>query len=293
MATFFTCPHCSNVVRAPDEWAGHQAGCPHCRVRLLVPGRRHIVRNSWVVLGACTVVALAVVAGATFVLGHSIGRLKDKSELGAAEAQARDLARKLAVTESDLADGRQAAAAVRTERDALASKLDEVTRDRNAKLAVTKKREDTIREMEGKLKAALAVGVLGNRREADLELALLHDLKKLQGTWKATKFLVNGADLGPELEMNGFEFECRLDRLITVGGVASTGVFVLRPGATPSEIDLRSEQLHGGKAIEGIYSFEGETVVLCFARAGEARPTRFEPGNRVALIHLSKAIKKN
>ena len=281
------CPSCVYPVNVPDHSAGRRVVCPHCRMPFIVPGRL-ATGLSWLVIGSAAVVVLAILLGGALVLGHRMGRSKDKGELWAAEAQVQGLSRKLNEAESDLA-------AKHAAREQLVAKLDELGRDREALLATAKKREDasaaTIRELDGKLKAALGVAALGSRREADMaEDSYFRDLRKFQGTWKPTRFHVNGEDIAATLA--AYEFECRFDKLVsTVDG--PTGEILLRPGMTPPQIDLKpGKNFNGGKLIEGIYSFDAEGLVLCFARNGEARPVRFDPVNTVAVLHLSK-VKKN
>src|SRR4051812_37164471 len=32
-----SCPNCSSVIRAPDDWAGKPCRCPKCRTRIVIP----------------------------------------------------------------------------------------------------------------------------------------------------------------------------------------------------------------------------------------------------------------
>ena len=293
MLTQVTCSKCSGVISIPNEWSGKRAACPHCRTPFLVPGQS-IDRPPPARFGvaAAVVIALAVAAACGIVIGHRKGRSDDKQELRVAESTAQSLTEKLSAAQVALTDARSVAANRKAERDALAAELG----DRERILATVQQREAVaaaeVRKLEGKLSAALAVAALGNRRDEEKPAAEWRDLLKLQGAWTPTKFTVNGSDLAPQLAANATQFECQSDKLVSqqVGG--PTGLIKLRPGKSPPEIDLTpGKEFNGGQTIEGSYTFEGEKVILCFARAGAVRPTKFEAADKVALLWLERAKK--
>lgn len=65
--------------------------------------------------------------------------------------------------------------------------------------------------------------------------------------------------------------------------------FKLDAGKTPKEIDLLATK-PGGEASLGIYSLDGDTLKICFARAAAARPTEFrtKPGDKRHLLTFKR-----
>lgn len=104
------------------------------------------------------------------------------------------------------------------------------------------------------------------------------DQDKLQGVWRRVSGMENGKRMsatkakGVTLTITGSRFT------ITRGDqTLNDGVVRLDTESMPAVLDLAaSERGNEGSVLRGIYKFEGERLVTCVARAGAARPTRFE-----------------
>lgn len=124
------------------------------------------------------------------------------------------------------------------------------------------------------------------------------ELAKFDGTWVGVSGIMDGTPLEPEV--------CRQYVDVVKGGkvvttykgkeVATTATYqLINPGKTPSQIDaiIESGPLKG-QTLKGIYKFEGERLVTCFADSGKDRPTTFESkkgsGNG---LQVSQKVKGN
>jgi uncharacterized protein (TIGR03067 family) len=138
---------------------------------------------------------------------------------------------------------------------------------------------------------ACVVLVLG----ADRKDAVKEELKKLQGTWEATKVTYNGDKLSTE-DTGNISMTVKGD-LATVGankkikGEYGKVKLTVDPATTPKSIDV-SITLGGqkGLTIEGIYKLEKDTLTICAKVLGMDRPSKFESpgGESIVLIVLKK-----
>lgn len=124
------------------------------------------------------------------------------------------------------------------------------------------------------------------------------DLARLQGWWESTSQIYDGGDGVPPSVLRShlvlIEDEVMKEALDD-GAIALTR-FWLNPGKDPGWIDQRPD--HGdeaGKRQPGIYCIEGDRLTICFAFAGQRRPTEFrsKPGSKWVLVafqrkHLSR-----
>jgi uncharacterized protein (TIGR03067 family) len=124
------------------------------------------------------------------------------------------------------------------------------------------------------------------------------EVKKVQGTWKATSLTYNGK----EVPVDGK----RKIRLVFKGDTASVEAdkstkkeyakvkFAFDPSTKPRCVDLT---VVGGvqkdTTMEGIYELKGNKLKLCVKVLGKERPTKFESpeGESIALIEFERVKK--
>lgn len=112
------------------------------------------------------------------------------------------------------------------------------------------------------------------------------DRDKLQGTWKVQNGRLNGKDIPPGL-LTKWRVVIDGDNVNLKNGMRDQSfTFALDPSQKPAAIDF------DGKA-KGIYLLKGNTLKLCWAKAGKDRPTKFvsKPGSEIVLFFL-KRVKK-
>ena len=116
----------------------------------------------------------------------------------------------------------------------------------------------------------------------------------IEGDWTVESSLVGG-------KSDGVVEERSIDKIVITAGKW----MVIRGGVdtNPSNLVLDSKQnpphldltLPGrtGKATQGIYKLNGDTLVLCYVLGGDERPTKFEspPDSNVRIMTL-KRLKK-
>jgi uncharacterized protein (TIGR03067 family) len=103
------------------------------------------------------------------------------------------------------------------------------------------------------------------------------DLKKMQGTWEAASFVIEGKEL-PEKERKALKLIVKGDRgTFTRGDKTTKGTYTLDESVLPRTIDITiTEGPDKGKKKLGIYEIKGDVLRLCAGPLGGKRPTRFE-----------------
>jgi uncharacterized protein (TIGR03067 family) len=102
------------------------------------------------------------------------------------------------------------------------------------------------------------------------------DKEAMQGDWNCDKMVRDGMafpdDAAQALFRNVKGDAYTIHRFRTKAG---SGTFKLDASKTPKQIDMTPD---GGKAgtIEGIYKFDGDKLVMCYAGPKGKRPTAFE-----------------
>jgi uncharacterized protein (TIGR03067 family) len=120
------------------------------------------------------------------------------------------------------------------------------------------------------------------------------DAKRLVGAWKIVAAEVNG-EKQPKIVGHRLVFDGKTLRFEDAQGTAipPRTRYVLRPDKKPREIDI----LRTGGAEEvslGIYALDGDRLKLCYAKAGNPRPTGFttKDGDGRALALLERVMPK-
>ncbi|WP_422931975.1 TIGR03067 domain-containing protein [Singulisphaera sp. PoT] len=104
------------------------------------------------------------------------------------------------------------------------------------------------------------------------EDASQRDLDAMQGAWTLVKSVREGEDL-PKARIQGNVHTVRKDRWIPGRDADDLGTITLDAMAKPRSIDLKDRE---GKVMLGIYRFDDdETLTVCLAREGVARPDDF------------------
>jgi RNA polymerase sigma factor (sigma-70 family) len=129
------------------------------------------------------------------------------------------------------------------------------------------------------------------------------ELKKLQGVWRVTRIETADRGVAPAKEIAGMRWEI-------VGGTIfgqdsldeprrQQATFIVDPAKSPKQIALTAvagPKDEVGKKMEGIYELNDNTLRLCFAEPGKARPTEFKvvkkgDGGMIELERIPETIK--
>lgn len=99
------------------------------------------------------------------------------------------------------------------------------------------------------------------------------DLQLLQGTWQAEAFTRDGEDV-PKPDLAGIRVRIEGNRFFVEGDMDATeGTFELTPTASPKAMDVTTS---GGDVARAIYEVSGDTLKVCYAADGGARPREFK-----------------
>jgi uncharacterized protein (TIGR03067 family) len=148
-------------------------------------------------------------------------------------------------------------------------------------------------------KALLFAVVLASASDTPKAAAAGDDAKKLQGTWRVTKFVDQGEVSAPAEEIKDFTFEFRGDRVTVRKAKDDPGrqmKYTLNPAKDPKGIEIAQGERAG--VSEGIYKLAGDTLTLCVVggkRGGKVapRPAEFKASKRdkYSLFVLEKVKK--
>jgi uncharacterized protein (TIGR03067 family) len=115
------------------------------------------------------------------------------------------------------------------------------------------------------------------------------DEEKLTGTWACVSGVIDGKTLAEETAK-------KLRLTLTKDGGYKTqrgkqvlfdSTYKIDPRKRPKHIDLiGTEGENQGKAAQGIYVLDGDTLKICYTMPGEERPKEFESksGSRATLV---------
>jgi uncharacterized protein (TIGR03067 family) len=119
----------------------------------------------------------------------------------------------------------------------------------------------------------------------------VRDEDRLQGAWRA----VGGAFAGEKLLGDDLQlYRVRLDGdrvrvALPPKGFPGEGTLTLNPTASPKQLTVKPTT-EGSKALEGIYRFDGEQLVVCIGGGKDPRPKEFktEVGKSYGLLVLER-----
>jgi uncharacterized protein (TIGR03067 family) len=119
-----------------------------------------------------------------------------------------------------------------------------------------------------------------NAKDKELSAEGKKELAKLQGKWKATKVVLNGNEVGPQMDGNDVIIEFKKQKFLLNGNEAFD-VAMLEPTTTPKLLDLKALSDMGDIAkdatYEGIYKLDGDTLeIALYLGATGNRPSKFE-----------------
>jgi len=123
------------------------------------------------------------------------------------------------------------------------------------------------------------------------------ELDKLQGTWRLTSLESDGNALSTDV-LSEVAIVLRGDRFKSVGmGATYTGTIALFPRKKPKAFDvLFTSGPPEGTRNRGIYMLDGDTLTVCLATRGNARPrsfrTRPDSGLTLETLERGRAARK-
>lgn len=121
---------------------------------------------------------------------------------------------------------------------------------------------------------------------ADENAKLDPGLSKLRGHWKSVTWVISGREENKYRKRNLTHVSGTTLTFFLDGKKQGTGTIRVDTTKTPHHIDLTyNGGPMEGKTLLGIYKFDGDRYVNCYAQAGDARPKEFKstPENRYFL----------
>ena len=132
---------------------------------------------------------------------------------------------------------------------------------------------------------------------AEPPAAAVSDSQQLAGTWQAVRLEING-DVTIGDETRQLTVVNKADgtwKLFSDGKQIAHGTSRLNPGADPPEIDFSATNEEGTVSEHrGIYQLNANSRKLCFAPAGQPRPTTFSspPGSQNVYVEFDRIMRK-
>jgi uncharacterized protein (TIGR03067 family) len=120
--------------------------------------------------------------------------------------------------------------------------------------------------------------------EQEKEWADKSDQQHIQGAWGIVYQQTGTRGMGASAPRLAYMFEGELVRTRT-GGAKK---FVLRPDATPAELNLGGA--FGAQPIECIYTFVGERLVIAMPAPGGARPVDFDMRGPPMIVQILERV---
>jgi len=119
----------------------------------------------------------------------------------------------------------------------------------------------------------------------------MQDIDLLQGAWTVTTLEMDGRQV-PSGMLGGARIVVQGDRFISTGmGATYEGTLELDASSAPRQINMKfAVGPEKGNINPGIYDLQGDTLKLCLATRGDARPSSFAsaPGSGVAFETLTR-----
>jgi uncharacterized protein (TIGR03067 family) len=135
---------------------------------------------------------------------------------------------------------------------------------------------------------AVTLGAPAKKEEPKKEPVIL-------GEWIAEKMSAGGLELPlPKDKELHFTFEKEGKLAIADGGKVENGTYKLDSTKDPAQIDLSPPADSKEPVLQGIFSINGDTLLLCLAEGKtNARPTKFESSKEAPFILVTfKRAKK-
>jgi uncharacterized protein (TIGR03067 family) len=119
------------------------------------------------------------------------------------------------------------------------------------------------------------------------------DVDKLAGAWSAASGVNNGRPI-PDATVQKLRLTLTKDRYKTERGdeVLFDSRYTIDASREPKQMNMiGTEGENKGKAAQGIYSLDGDTLKICYTMPGKDRPTAFEskPGSGATLVIWKRA----
>jgi uncharacterized protein (TIGR03067 family) len=105
------------------------------------------------------------------------------------------------------------------------------------------------------------------------------ELAKLDGVWVAKSVEIGGNKI-PDEDLKNFPGPLTIkgDKwTLKFGERQQTGTFTADAAKKPAQMDVKpSDGPNAGKTLRAIYQLDGDTMKVCYAPAGQDRPTTFD-----------------
>jgi uncharacterized protein (TIGR03067 family) len=143
---------------------------------------------------------------------------------------------------------------------------------------------------------ALAAPGAPEEKEKDLPEAAQKELKKFEGMWKAVTIVTGQGEETPMKDGTEVLLEIK-GRKFLLGEAEIFTIPALDPSTDPKCIDLKATndmgEVRKGDVYEGIYKFDGDTLVIALNLDGKSRPAKFEAekDSKVIVATLKKEKK--